>query len=145
MRAASRRRLTRADSIVSAKQNASRFGYSISGNRELVALGAGNVGAACISGSIVGFGSITRSRLNANAGARTPMSSLICAGLVTLATFLLVQYIYHLPMAVLGSIGASAIATRLTAQSFSSSTASCRRRPRTCSSSFGSARGLISA
>ena len=34
------------DSIVAAKQNAARFGYSISPNRELVALGAGNIAGA---------------------------------------------------------------------------------------------------
>lgn len=38
------------DSVVAAKQNAARFGYSISPNRELVALGAGNLLASFLPG-----------------------------------------------------------------------------------------------
>ena len=48
------------DSIVSAKQNASKYGYSISPNRELVALGAGNIAGSFIPGTIPAYGSITR-------------------------------------------------------------------------------------
>ena len=48
------------DSIVSAKQNASRFGYSISPNRELVALGASNIVGSFVPGLLPAFGSITR-------------------------------------------------------------------------------------
>jgi MFS superfamily sulfate permease-like transporter len=48
------------DSIVAAKQNAARLGYSISPNRELVALGAANVVAAFVPGTLPAFGSITR-------------------------------------------------------------------------------------
>lgn len=48
------------DSIVAAKQNAARFGYSISPNRELVALGAANLAASFIPGTLPAYGSITR-------------------------------------------------------------------------------------
>ena len=48
------------DSIVAAKQNAARFGYSISPNRELVALGAANLVASFVPGTLPAFGSITR-------------------------------------------------------------------------------------
>lgn len=48
------------DSIVAAKQNAARFGYSISPNRELVALGAANIIASFVPGTLPAFGSITR-------------------------------------------------------------------------------------
>ncbi|KAH9485682.1 Putative sulfate transporter [Psilocybe cubensis] len=47
------------DSIVAAKQNAARFGYSISPNRELVALGAANLAGSFIPGTLPAFGSIT--------------------------------------------------------------------------------------
>jgi len=53
------------DSIVAAKQNASRFGYSISPNRELVALGAANLAGAFIPGTLPAFGSITRQAFHA--------------------------------------------------------------------------------
>jgi MFS superfamily sulfate permease-like transporter len=48
------------DSIVAAKQNSARFGYSISPNRELVALGAANLAGSFIPGTLPAFGSITR-------------------------------------------------------------------------------------
>ncbi|KAJ7470764.1 sulfate anion transporter [Mycena latifolia] len=48
------------DSIVAAKQNASRFGYSTSPNRELVALGAANFAASFVPGTLPAWGTITR-------------------------------------------------------------------------------------
>lgn len=48
------------DSIVAAKQNSAKFGYSISPNRELVALGAANLGASFVPGTLPAYGSITR-------------------------------------------------------------------------------------
>lgn len=48
------------DSIVSAKQNAAKYGHSISPNRELVALGAGNIVGSFVPGTLPAGGSITR-------------------------------------------------------------------------------------
>ena len=48
------------DSIVSAKQNAAKYGHSISPNRELVALGAGNIVASFVPGTLPAGRSITR-------------------------------------------------------------------------------------
>ncbi|KAI0764375.1 sulfate anion transporter [Trametes elegans] len=92
------------DSIVAAKQNAGRFGYSISPNRELVALGAGNIVAAFVPGTLPAYGSITRSKLNGDLGGRTQMASLVCSALVLLATFFLLPWLYYLPKCVLASI-----------------------------------------
>ncbi|KAA1470383.1 hypothetical protein DENSPDRAFT_836155 [Dentipellis sp. KUC8613] len=92
------------DSIVAAKQNASKFGYSVSPNRELVALGAANLAGSLVPGTLPAFGSITRSRINGDVGGRTQMASLVCAGLVLLATFFLLPWLYFLPKCVLGSI-----------------------------------------
>lgn len=61
------------DSIVGAHDMGTKFDYAISPNRELVALGAGNVVASFFSGCLPGYGSITRSRLAGNTGARTQM------------------------------------------------------------------------
>lgn len=61
------------DSIVAAKDCAGRYDYPISPNRELVALGAANFGAAFVSGTLPGFGSVTRSRLAGQTGATTQM------------------------------------------------------------------------
>jgi len=92
------------DSIVSAKQNAARYSYSISPNRELVALGAANLAGAFVPGTLPAYGSITRSRINGEAGARTQMASLICAAIILVATFFLLPWLYYLPKCVLGSM-----------------------------------------
>ncbi|KAJ7750057.1 sulfate anion transporter [Mycena maculata] len=92
------------DSIVAAKQNASRFGYSISPNRELVALGASNLAASFVPGTLPAWGSITRSRINADVGGRTQMASLVCSAVVLLATFFLLPWLYYLPKCVLSAI-----------------------------------------
>ncbi|PPQ88997.1 hypothetical protein CVT25_005095 [Psilocybe cyanescens] len=80
------------DSIVAAKQNAARFGYSISPNRELVALGAANLAGSFVPGTLPAFGSITRSRINGDVGGRTQMASLVCSGVILLATFFLLPW-----------------------------------------------------
>ena len=92
------------DSIVAAKQNAARFGYSISPNRELVALGAGNIAGAFVPGTLPAYGSITRSKLNGDLGGRTQMASLVTSTLVLLATFFLLPWLYYLPKCVLASM-----------------------------------------
>ncbi|KAG8899229.1 hypothetical protein FRC00_001742 [Tulasnella sp. 408] len=81
------------DSVVAAKQNASRFGYSISPNRELVALG-----------TVPGYGAITRSKINADCGSQSQMSSLITSSLVILAIVFLLPALHYLPMCVLAAI-----------------------------------------
>ncbi|PAV23187.1 sulfate anion transporter [Pyrrhoderma noxium] len=92
------------DSIVAAKQNAARFGYSVSPNRELVALGSSNIIGSFIPGVLPAFGSITRSRINADVGGRSQMASFICSSLVLLATFFLLPALYYLPRCVLASV-----------------------------------------
>ncbi|KAJ6593290.1 sulfate anion transporter [Mycena capillaripes] len=92
------------DSIVAAKQNASRFGYSISPNRELVALGVSNLTASFVPGTLPAWGSITRSRINGDVGGRTQMASLVCSAVVLLATFFLLPWLYYLPKCVLSAI-----------------------------------------
>ncbi|KAE9403295.1 hypothetical protein BT96DRAFT_493832 [Gymnopus androsaceus JB14] len=92
------------DSMVAGKQAGSRFGYSISPNRELVALGASNIGASFIPGTLPAFGSITRTRINGDVGGTTQMASLVCSAVVLLATFYLIPWLYYLPKCVLASI-----------------------------------------
>ena len=112
------------DSIVAAKQNAGRFGYSISPNRELVALGASNIVGSFIPGTLPAYGSITRcvffpsmlsampyinfpllrSKVNGDVGGRTQMASLVCSGVVILAIFFLLPWLYYLPRCVLASV-----------------------------------------
>ncbi|KAF8331325.1 sulfate transporter family-domain-containing protein [Cantharellus anzutake] len=92
------------DSILGAKQNSDRFGYSISPNRELVAIGAGNLVSSFFPGTLPAYGGITRSRINADSGGRTQMASVICSMLVILAVFFLLPALVYLPKCVLGAI-----------------------------------------
>lgn len=50
------------DSMVAARENAAKYGYPVSPNRELVALGASNLAASVITGcgTFPIFGSLTR-------------------------------------------------------------------------------------
>ncbi|KAH7883305.1 sulfate transporter family-domain-containing protein [Phlebopus sp. FC_14] len=92
------------DSIVAAKQNGDRFGHPISPNRELVALGASNLFGSFVPGTLPAFGSIVRSRINGDIGARTQMASLISAGIILLATFFLLPTLFFLPKCVLAAV-----------------------------------------
>ncbi|KAJ3980743.1 sulfate anion transporter [Lentinula detonsa] len=92
------------DSMVAAKQAGSRFGYAISPNRELVALGAANIGGSLIPGTLPAFGSITRTRINGDVGGNTQVASLVCSVVILLATFYLLPLLYYLPKCVLASI-----------------------------------------
>lgn len=92
------------DSVVAAKQNADRFGYSISPNRELVALGAANIVGSFVPGTLPAYGSITRSRINADVGGRSQMASIICSAVVLFTTFFLLPWLYFLPRCVLAAV-----------------------------------------
>ncbi|KAI9477920.1 MAG: sulfate transporter family-domain-containing protein [Benjaminiella poitrasii] len=90
------------ESIVIAKTYSSKHNYSVSANRELVALGVSNIVGGLFEG-IPAFGSVARSKINDKAGARTQMASLI-TGLLALVAISLLPYFYYLPKCVLSSI-----------------------------------------
>ena len=101
------------DSIVAARENGAKFGYAVSANRDLVALGAANVVASTMlsTGSLPVYGSITRkfslsalfkgsfagSRLNAFTGARSQMASIITSIVIILSIYFLLPFLYFLP------------------------------------------------
>ncbi|GAA6031993.1 hypothetical protein JCM8097_003378 [Rhodosporidiobolus ruineniae] len=92
------------DSIVAAKDQGSKHDYPISPNRELCALGAANLFSSLCSGSLQGFGSITRSRLASATGATTQMASLLTGSLVLLTTYTLLGFLEALPKCVLAVV-----------------------------------------
>ncbi|GAA5898737.1 hypothetical protein JCM5296_006703 [Sporobolomyces johnsonii] len=92
------------DSIVAAKDMASKFDYPISPNRELTALGVANLSNSLFTGSLPGFGSITRSRLAAATGATTQMASLLTGTFVLLVTYFLLGFLRTLPKCILAVI-----------------------------------------
>ena len=77
--------------------------YQIRPNQELIALGAANIGAG-MTGAYPVAGSFSRSGVNYAAGARTPVSSVICA-LIIIATLLFFTAAFvNLPNAALAAI-----------------------------------------
>jgi len=92
------------DSIVGAKDSASKFDYPISPNRELVAIGAANLATSVVSGTLPGYGSITRSRLAGATGATTQMASLLTGTFVLLVTYFLLGFLVALPKCILAVI-----------------------------------------
>ncbi|CEP19242.1 hypothetical protein [Parasitella parasitica] len=91
------------ESVVIAKTYSSKHNYSVSANRELVALGAANMVSGLFQG-IPAFGSVARSKINDKAGARTQMACLIAGVVALFAIFFLLPYFYYLPKCVLSAI-----------------------------------------
>lgn len=82
---------------------ASRHREKINANQELIALSAANLGAS-VSGAYPVAGSFSRSSLNVSAGARTPVSSLICAGVIVITLLWWTDLLALLPKTVLAAI-----------------------------------------
>ena len=91
------------ESIAVAKVYARKNRYEVEPNRELVALGASNVAAGVIGGQPV-TGGFSRTAVNAAAGARTPLASMVSAGLIALVLLFLTGLFTELPQAVLGAV-----------------------------------------
>ncbi|OOQ87935.1 putative sulfate transporter [Penicillium brasilianum] len=78
-------------------------GMHMSANREMVALGVANLLGGCFM-SLPAFGGYGRSKVNAQTGARTPMSSIFLSLITLVAILVLLPYLYYLPKAVLSSM-----------------------------------------
>jgi sulfate permease, SulP family len=77
-----------AEGLGAAKAYAGRDDRPIDASRELVALGGANVAAGVSSGMVVS-GSLSKTAVNASAGARTQVSGLLAAGLTVIALLFL--------------------------------------------------------
>jgi SulP family sulfate permease len=91
------------EAISVAKAIASRHKYEVNANRELVALGASNL-SAFFTGAYPVTGGFSRSAVNDQAGARTPLASLITAAGIAISLLFLTPLFYAMPKAVLASI-----------------------------------------
>ncbi len=91
------------ESIAVAKVYARRHRYDVEPNAELVGLGAANVAAGFFGGYPV-TGGFSRTAVNDTAGARTPLASIITAGIVLATIAFLTPLLYSLPNAALGAI-----------------------------------------
>jgi MFS superfamily sulfate permease-like transporter len=91
------------ESVVVAKTYASKHGYTVSPNRELVALGVGNV-LSSFFGGFPAYGSLGRSAVNDAAGAKNQMAGLVTGLIVFLTAMWLLPLFQFLPKAVCSSI-----------------------------------------
>lgn len=91
------------ESVSVAKALAARNREKIYPNQELVALGVANLGAG-VTGAYPVAGGFGRSVVNFAAGARTPLASLITAGLVALAVLFLSPLFHSIPNTALAAI-----------------------------------------
>jgi sulfate permease, SulP family len=97
------------ESIAVAKSIAAKRGYQLDANRELIGLGAANLGGAFFQGFPVA-GSFSRTAVNDQSGSRTTIASLVTAGIVAITVLFLTPLFHYLPSAVLAAIIMVAVA-----------------------------------
>ncbi|KAJ2472880.1 hypothetical protein EV174_005772, partial [Coemansia sp. RSA 2320] len=100
------------ESVIVAREYASRNHYAVSSNRELVALGVSNIVGSAF-GAYPAFGSLSRSKLNDRAKATSQLSGIVAAILVLVSLLGLLPYLYHLPLGVLAAIIVDAVVSLL--------------------------------
>lgn len=96
------------ESISVAKAFARRNRYDVNPNQELIALGAANIAGSLFKGYPV-TGGFSRTAVNGQAGAKTPLASLITAALIAVVLLFLTPLFYFLPKAVLAAIIMTAV------------------------------------
>ncbi len=91
------------ESAAIAKVFAARVGEKIDANRELIALGGANL-AAAFSGTMPVAGGFSRTAVNADAGARSQMATIVTVLLLVVATTLFATQIARMPRAALAAV-----------------------------------------
>jgi sulfate permease, SulP family len=97
-----------AEGLGAAKNYAAREHQEIDANRELLGLGGSNL-ASALSGGMVVNGSLSKTAVNASAGARTQLAGLIVAALTILTLLALTGLFEDLPEATLAAIVMAAV------------------------------------
>jgi high affinity sulfate transporter 1 len=97
-----------AEALGAGKTYAEKEHYEIDPNRELIGLGAANIGAGLSSGMVVN-GSLSKTAVNASAGARSQLSGLVVAALTVLTLLFLTGLFEDLPEATLAAVVISAL------------------------------------
>lgn len=91
------------ESITVAKVYARRHRYEVEPNKELIGLGAANLASGLFGGYPV-TGGFSRTAVNDTAGARTPLASIVTAGIVLATIAFFTPLLSSLPNAALGAI-----------------------------------------
>ena len=97
-----------AEGLGAAKTYATRNRYEVDANRELIGLGAANLGSG-LSGGMVVNGSLSKTAVNGGAGAKTELSGLVAAALSVVTLLFLTGLFESLPEATLGAIVIAAL------------------------------------
>ncbi len=97
-----------AEGLGAAKTYAAREHDEIDVNRELLGLGAANLGAGLSSGMVVN-GSLSKTAVNASAGARSQLSGLVVAALTVVTLLFLTGLFEELPEATLAAVVIAAL------------------------------------
>jgi sulfate permease, SulP family len=97
-----------AEGLGAAKSYATRDGYRVDADRELVGLGVANLGAGLASGMVVN-GSLSKTAVNGSAGARSEVSAITAAVLTVLTLLFLTGLFALLPEPALAAIVIAAV------------------------------------
>ncbi len=97
-----------AEGLGAAKTYAAREHQQIDPNRELLGVGGANIAAALCGGMVVN-GSLSKTAVNASAGARSQLSGLIVAALTVITLLVLTGLFEDLPEATLAAIVIAAV------------------------------------
>ena len=97
-----------AEGLGAAKAFAARGDRRIDANRELVALGGANLAAGLSSGMVVS-GSLSKTAVNASAGARSQVSGMLAAAMTIVALLFLTGLFEDLPEATLAAVVIAAV------------------------------------
>ena len=96
------------ESIAVGKKYAQEYGYEVSTNTELVALGITNL-VGSFTSCYPCTGGFSRTAVNAASGAKTPLASLISGFLIMIVLLVLTSLFYYLPNPVLGAVVIAAV------------------------------------
>ena len=97
-----------AEGLAAARLFATRGGYRVETERELVGMGAANI-AAGLSGGLGVAGSLSKTAAAAQAGGRSQVTGLTSAGLVAVVLVAFTWFFTELPRAVLAAIVVAAV------------------------------------
>jgi SulP family sulfate permease len=91
------------EAIAISRAIALRSGQTIDSNQEVIGQGLGNLAGSFLSG-YPSSGSFTRSGLNFDAGAKTPLAAVFAAGFLVLLMALIAHWITYLPLAAMAGV-----------------------------------------
>jgi SulP family sulfate permease len=97
-----------AEGVGAAKNYAAKGHYEIDPNQELLGVGAANLGAGLSSGMVVN-GSLSKTAVNASAGAVSQLSGIVVAALTVITLLFLTGLFANLPEATLAAVVVAAV------------------------------------